>query len=110
MLMLMQEIFDPSRQEAQRRLLIWLSLLMGVVIVGGLFLLLLRRKLHQHEHTGTADADTGFSLASLREMRDRGELTPEEYESTRARVIAKVKAAADKPAPEKDPRKAPGGH
>src|SRR4051794_17045851 len=35
--------------------------------------------------------DTGFSLSDLRAMRDRGEITPEEYEQTRSRVIAKVK-------------------
>jgi hypothetical protein len=38
--------------------------------------------------------DTGFSLSDLRAMRDRGEITPEEYEQTRARVIAKVKGRA----------------
>ena len=38
--------------------------------------------------------DPGFSLAGLREMRDRGEITPEEYEAMRAKVIAKVKGTS----------------
>lgn len=102
-----------SMSEAgQRKLLIWLSVLMAVVIVGGFGLMWLRRKIHQlHDSGASSESDAGFSLSSLRDMRDRGEITPEEYEVTRARVIARVKAAADKPtAPRKDPRQTFGGN
>ena len=48
---------------------------------------------------GLADAPVGAtaSLSELRAMRDRGEITPEEYERTRTHVIAKVKASFDRP-------------
>jgi hypothetical protein len=40
---------------------------------------------------GEARNDAGFSLSELKEMLYRGEITPEEYETTKAHVIAKVK-------------------
>jgi hypothetical protein len=44
----------------------------------------------------------------LRAMRDRGEITPEEYEQTRANVIAKVKKKADEqPRPKNKPGESP---
>jgi len=98
----------PEQETARDRSLVWLSILMGVVIIGGSLLLWLKRKISK-EDPPTSHADAGFSLSSLREMRDRGEITSEEYERTRARVIEKVKSAADKPqVGKKDPRESAG--
>jgi uncharacterized membrane protein len=72
--------------------LMWGAILIGIVFVGSLFIMLLRRRLK--DPALSTGADAGFSLSDLREMRDRGEITIEEYEQTRARVIAKVKALA----------------
>jgi hypothetical protein len=67
----------------------WGIILIGVIVVGGAAIMLIRRKLR--DSAASSSADTGFSLSDLRAMRDRGEITSEEYEQTRARVIAKVK-------------------
>ena len=73
----------------------WGAILIAVVVVGSVFLMILRRRMNA-AHASAQDA--GFSLSDLRAMRDRGEITPEEYEQTRARVIAKVKSqTAPKP-------------
>jgi hypothetical protein len=89
--------------EADRRnLIVWLGILMGVVIVGFTAILLLRRWLR--DPSGGESQDPGFSLSELRAMRDRGEITPEEYEQTRARVIAKVKASTAAMGPGKGAR------
>ena|GEM_PF-3345562 len=75
--------------EERVRLLIWLAVLMVIVIAGFVGIRLFRRMLRDH---GTSNkADTGFSLAALREMRDNGEITPEEYERARVKIVAKVK-------------------
>jgi hypothetical protein len=97
--------FTPQERN---QILLALSILMALVIVGGIGLMLLRRKLHQTEVSGSS-ADAGFSLSSLREMRDRGELTPDEYERARAKVVAKVKSAVNEPKKKpKDPESPPG--
>jgi hypothetical protein len=83
----------------QQNLMLWGFILMGAVIVGSFAILFIRRWLR--DPTGGVTADAGFSLSELRAMRDRGEITSEEYEHTRARVISKVKASANAPRPKK---------
>jgi hypothetical protein len=78
--------------ESRNKLLVALSIMMVLVVVGGFGILLIRRRLNAPEDSD-ASASVGFSLSELREMRDRGEITPEEYEITRARVIDKVKSS-----------------
>ena len=75
--------------EGRTTLLIWLAVLMVAVVVGGVGIMLLRRKLRDGSSAG--EADTGFSLSSLRELRDKGEITREEYERARAKVVAKTR-------------------
>ena len=77
------------------QVLMWGAILIGIVFLGSIFIMLLRRRLK--DPALPTGADAGFSLSDLREMRDRGEITPEEYEQTRARVIAKVKALVKEP-------------
>ena len=85
----------------QRVKALWaLALLMVIVVIGGVALMVFRRHLTQAD-AADKSANVGFSLAELRAMRDRGEITAEEYELTRARVVAKVKARIDQPPPEK---------
>ena len=80
------------------KLLVALAVLLGLVIVGGVIILMVRRRLHgEKEEDPASGANTGFSLADLREMVKRGELTQEEYDRTKARIVAKVRSAADKP-------------
>jgi len=85
----------PARKYSEGDVLIWGAILIGVVFVGSVFIMLLRRRLK--DAASSAGADAGFSLSELRAMRDREEITPEEYEQTRAKVIAKVKALAKDP-------------
>src|SRR5271154_946554 len=80
----------------QRRVLIALAIMMVLVLIGGFGILMFRRRLWGEEEDDNS-SDVGFSLSDLREMRDRGEITPEEYEFTRARVIAKVKSSLASP-------------
>jgi hypothetical protein len=47
----------------------------------------------------SGSANTGFSLSDLREMVERGEMTKEEYERTRERIISKVRSAANETKP-----------
>jgi hypothetical protein len=86
---------SSARIYSENDVLTWGGILIGVVLIGSVFIMLLRRRLRDSS-TPTGD-DAGFSLSDLRAMRDRGEITPEEFEQTRAKVIAKVKKKADEP-------------
>ena len=92
-----------ARTYTESDVLTWGGILIGVVLVGSVFIMLLRRRLR--EAPNTTGTDAGFSLSDLRAMRDRGEITPEEYEQTRAKVIAQVKKqATEPPKPKLGPR------
>ncbi|GEM_PF-2995910 len=80
-----------TTDEAKTRAIIWLAIIMLMVLLGGGIILIMRSKLGAKEADRSSAHDVGFSLSDLRAMRDRGEITPEEYEVTRARIIAKIK-------------------
>lgn len=87
---------------SEEHLLMWGGILILIVLAGFFVIMAVRRRFA--ESGRHAAQDPGFSLSSLRELRDRGELTPEEYDRMRARVIAKVKGQAPprEPEPEND--------
>ncbi|HVX87011.1 MAG TPA: SHOCT domain-containing protein [Phycisphaerae bacterium] len=92
--------FTPAERY---HLIIELAILMLIVVIGFFFIIMMRRRLHAQDADASSGANTGFSLADLRAMVDRGELTPEEYERTRQRIISKVRTAANKPNAPKPP-------
>jgi hypothetical protein len=95
---------DPS--QVQTQMLYWGSIIMAVAVVGFITIMIFKRFWKRSEGQPTHEA--GFSLADLRAMRDRGEITPEEYEQTRANVIAKVKKKSEeKPRPKRNPGEEP---
>ncbi|MFG0327138.1 MAG: SHOCT domain-containing protein [Phycisphaerales bacterium JB037] len=64
--------------------LIWSAVLIVLVTVGGLVLLAIRRRLFgSHESTH----DAGLVMEELRRMRDRGEISDEEFRATRSAMI-----------------------
>ena len=54
----------------------WLMLLLGAVLVGGFVILAIRRRYHG---TKEQTISLSFNLQTLRQMRDQGELTEEEF-------------------------------
>jgi hypothetical protein len=82
------------RKYGEADVFLWGAILIGVVVVGSVVIMLLRRRMN----AGSSSVqEGGFSLSELRAMRDRGEITSEEYEQTRANVIAKVKKKVEEP-------------
>ncbi len=82
---------------------VWVGLLILVTIGGGLAILFVRRRLLAKE--SAADTSAGL-MQSLRAMRDRGEISPEEYEATRKAMAGKVLGRTPpRPTP---PRQPPG--
>lgn len=71
---------------AFNEMLPWLGLLVLITLVGVGVVYLIRRELFRSEDPNTS---VGV-MADLRGMRDRGEITDDEYERTRAVMIARA--------------------
>ncbi len=70
--------------EEQYKLFLAGGILMALVVVGFGAIAILKRKVKKHEDEPPAE---GFTLADLREMRERGDLTEEEFQAAKAKVI-----------------------
>ncbi len=82
---------QPSKQspDSTLKVLLFIGLLIVVATAGGLLVLWVRRRILSRG----ADAESQASLLDgLRAMRDRGELSPEEYERARRSVVDRVRA------------------
>lgn len=69
------------------RVVVWVGVLIAIMIVGGVGILMLRRRLLSKESESAAS--TGL-LDTLRAMRDRGEISPEEFDKARQAMVAKL--------------------
>lgn len=67
-----------------------IGVLIVVVVIAGIGLLVLRSRLHETDGGGGSGA--GGMLETLRAMRDRGEMSEEEYRSAQAALVAKASA------------------
>ena len=62
--------------QSSEEALLWLLLLLAMVLIGGFVVLAIRRR---YRGGDVENLPATFSLAALRQMRDRGELTDEEF-------------------------------
>lgn len=69
-------------------IIIWSLVLMAVVIGGYVAVMWVRRSLRQGEQA----TPVGFSLDDLRRMHREGQLTDEEFERARAKMVAGLRA------------------
>lgn len=72
------------------RLLPWLGGLMVLAVLGGLLMVWTRRMAVGGRASGRPE---GFGLDELRRMVERGEMTAEEYDRARRRMIERVRSA-----------------
>jgi hypothetical protein len=87
----------------ETQILISVAVVIVVVALGGSALLMFRRRLFDK-----GGPDPGGLLDSLRAMRDRGQITPAEFDAARKRMAAKMAGVAPPPsaaprAPARDP-------
>ncbi len=71
-----------TAEDVFSRVLPWLIGLTVIVVIGGIVLTAIRRSMR----SGTTKHE-GYTLGDLREMRSRGQLTDEEFEKAKAKVI-----------------------
>ncbi len=64
----------------------WLALLAGLCLIGFVVMVWIRRSIHDE----SSSSAPGFTLQDLRDMRASGELSDEEFERARARMLARL--------------------
>jgi hypothetical protein len=79
---------SPQRQ--MHAVLVWGTVLLVLTVVVGFGIRALRRRVFPEQEP---PPDQLWTLEDLREMRDRGRLSEEEFETLRARVIARMAGA-----------------
>ena len=86
---------------------LWFASFLALVLAGGFVLYVLRKRVRETPLEGRRPV---FSLEELRRLRDRGELSPTEYESLREHVVAQLRET-DAPPPnqrtDRNPLKGP---
>lgn len=78
------------------RILPWVGGLMVVAVLGGLLMVWTRRMAVGRQAPGQHD---GFGLDDLRGMVERGEMTQEEYDRARRRMVDRVRSAPGRKEP-----------
>lgn len=92
--------------------LVWTLVLIGAVIAGSVVVWIVRKRVFDESE---ADGGGGLSLHDLREMRDRGDLSEEEYERAKGAVLGGMGAKAGSGSPRTpsrstgEERRAPAG-
>lgn len=81
-------ILLASSDEARSRVVIAVGALIGLCLIAGVAILIARKKLLAPDH---AASDQGSLLDQLRAMRDRGEMSQQEFDQAKASMHAKLK-------------------
>ncbi len=71
---------------ALAEMLPWLAALLGLALLGGFIVFLLKKHYLADDHD---DAQRGI-LEHLRRLRDRGEISEDEYETARLKIVARL--------------------
>jgi Short C-terminal domain len=66
----------------------WLIVLVGVVLVGGVVIYLVRRYMRSAADSSSSGA--GFSLQDLRDLHAAGELSDDEFQRAKAQMIGRL--------------------
>lgn len=77
---------------ANVEILVWVAILLGVVLSGSLVILTLRKKVFA---SPDVESDPGTLMEQMRRMESRGEISTEEFDRVRRKLVEK--AAETKP-------------
>lgn len=80
---------QSSASDVFMTILPYAGVIIGGAIIGGVIMMIVRRRIDA-SGSGTP---VGFTLSDLKELRDRGELSDEEFERARQDVITRARKA-----------------
>lgn len=89
---------SATTKATQGDVVLWVAILIVVAFVGGIAILLVRKRLLAKDHPAAA----GSLMDEIRGMLERGEITQAEFDATRRAMVKKL-AAAHPGQPKKPP-------
>ena len=93
----------PERDYSQ--IFIWSLALIGVLAVGLVVVSKVKRRLQEPDQPSSM----GFTLSDLRQLHKSGQMTDEEFEKAKVKIIEAAKKAAERDAKPPAARRATGG-
>lgn len=95
---------SQSEWSAFTKLLVALGVIVAVALLGFAAAVMIRRRLADTPVTRAP----GFTLSELRRMRDEGQISPDEFERARAKMVETTRKSLEEPTePPKEPRREP---
>ncbi len=76
-------------------IVVWSLLLIGLIVAGWLTVWQVRRRLQRDE---TPLGNAGFTLSDLRQMHKSGQMSDEEFERAKAKIVEAARRTADRDA------------
>ena len=77
---------DEMTPEQYRQIIVGSLLVIGLIIVAFVLIAQFRRRLRQ-EDDSTSAGGTGFTLSDLRQLRKSGQMSDEEFERAKAKIV-----------------------
>lgn len=95
---LLAQAADAGQSARTTQLVVAIAALIAAVLLLGLIIMVMRKRLLARDNA--ADAGRSF-MEDLRHMRDRGDITQDEFDATRRRIIERAKKPPDAASPPK---------
>lgn len=95
---------DPDASD-YGTIIMWSLLLIGLIVVGWVTVLQIKRRLQRPDVT----AGAGFTLSDLRQLHKSGQMSDEEFERAKARVVDAARRATARDATAQQSRQRPAG-
>ena len=86
---------DEMTPEQYRQIIVGSLLVIGLIIVAFVLIAQFRRRLRQ-EDDSTSAGGTGFTLSDLRQLRKSGQMSDEEFERAKAKILEAAKRASER--------------
>jgi len=86
----------PRTNKEASAVFVWVIALIVVIMVGGVLVMWLRRKILMAE---AASDQEGGLMESLRKMRDSGQMSQEEFDATRKAMLSRMTRHTHPPGP-----------
>jgi hypothetical protein len=80
--------------EDYQRIIVGSLVVVGLIVVAFVLVTLVRRRLKQGDDS-TSSGGTGFTLSDLRQLHKSGQMSDEEFERAKAKIVEAAKRASD---------------
>ena len=84
----------------------WSVVLVVILVAGFAIVAYMKKKMRDDEDDGAPAPAAGFTLSDLRRMHEAGQISPDEFERAKRKIVASAQAGALGNAP-RPPRPAP---